>query len=215
MLLVRSKWLVLGAFSLLVGCVAQTPYDYSALRESAPRSILVLPPLNNSIEVEADYKFLSKISKPLAEKGYYVFPVSVVDQFLKENGLPTPAEMNSVPLDKLEKYMGADAVLYAVVEDWGQKYQVLSSVTVVKANLRLLDIKTGALLWQAQAHAEFSSGDSGGGLAGALANALVQQIVGSLVDRTPELAAIANTTAINHKDHGLLPGPYYVASPEE
>lgn len=214
MLLVRSRLLVVATISLLVGCVAPNPYDYSALIDSAPRSILVLPPLNNSVEVEADYKFLSQISKPLAEKGYYVFPVSVVDQFLKENGLPTPAEMNSVPLDKLEQYIGADSVLYVVVEDWGQKYQVISSVTVVKANLRLVDIKTGELLWKTQAHAELSSGDSGGGLAGALASALVQQIAGSIVDRTPELATIANTTAINHKDHGLLPGPYYVAPPE-
>jgi len=212
MLLVRSKWLIVGVFSFLVGCVAQTPYDYSALMASAPRSILVLPPLNNSIEVEADYKFLSRISKPLAEKGYYVFPVSVIDQFLKENGLPTPAEMNSVPLDKLEQYIGADAVLYVVIEDWGQKYHVVSSVTVVRANLRLLDIKTGELLWQTQAYAELSSGDSGGGLAGVLVSALVQQIAGSIVDRTPELAATANTRAINHKDNGLLPGPYYVAT---
>jgi hypothetical protein len=37
----------------------------------------------------------------LAEKGYYVLPVAVIDQFLKENGLPTPAEMNGIPLEKI------------------------------------------------------------------------------------------------------------------
>jgi hypothetical protein len=40
------------------------------------------------------YIYLSTLTKPLAEKGYYVLPVAVIDQFLKENGLPTPAEMN-------------------------------------------------------------------------------------------------------------------------
>ncbi len=71
---------------LLAGCVAsKTPYDYSALENSRPRSILVIPPLNNSVEVNAPYVFLSTITAPLAEKGYYVFPVAVIDRFLKEN----------------------------------------------------------------------------------------------------------------------------------
>src|SRR5210317_1864170 len=94
---------VVAAFVVLLsGCVAPTgPYDYSALENSRPRSILVIPPLNNSIEVNAPYIFLATITRPLAEKGYYVFPVAVIDAFLKENGLPTPAEMNGIPLDKI------------------------------------------------------------------------------------------------------------------
>ena len=86
---------------LLTGCQAtHIRYDYSALENSRPRSILVIPPVNNSVEVNAPYIFLSTISRPLAEKGYYVFPVAVIDRFLKENGLPTPIEMNGIPLDK-------------------------------------------------------------------------------------------------------------------
>ena len=77
---------------LIAGCVTVPPYDYTALENSRPRSILVLPPVNNSIEVNAPYIFLAGISRPLAEKGYYVFPVAVIDIFLKENGLPTPAK---------------------------------------------------------------------------------------------------------------------------
>jgi hypothetical protein len=34
----------------------------------------------------------------LAEKGYYVLPVAVIDQFLKENGLPTPARQLENPI---------------------------------------------------------------------------------------------------------------------
>jgi len=158
--------------------------------------------------VNAQYVFLSTISKPLAEKGYYVFPVSVIDHFLKENGLPTPAEMNSIPLDKIGEHIGADAVLYVSIKEWGQKYELLSSKAVVNAQLRLVDVKTGQQLWHSTAFAVQKSSDGGGGLAGALLGAIVSQISGSMSDQTPKLSRAANTQAINSRNSGLLNGPY-------
>jgi hypothetical protein len=35
--------------------------------------------------VEATWGYNSTDTRPLAERGYYVFPIAVVDQFLKEN----------------------------------------------------------------------------------------------------------------------------------
>ena len=61
---------------LLEGCRA--PHDYSAYLDHMPRSILVLPPLNNSLEPVAPYIYLSTVTRPLAERGYYVFPVAVI-----------------------------------------------------------------------------------------------------------------------------------------
>lgn len=192
---------------LLLGCQV-TPYDYSAIEQENPHSILVIPPLNHSVEVHAPYTYLSVISRPVAEKGYYVFPVSVVDAFFKENGLPTPAEMHAVPLDKIRQHIGADAVLYVTIEDWGQKYLLLSSTTVVKAHARLISTQTGNLLWDAIVHAERNSDSGGNGLLESLVNAVVTQIVGSLDDQTPEVARQANNIAINNKNRGLPNGPY-------
>ncbi len=141
-------------FSLLMiffisvsACATVQQQDYSNFRDHRPRSILVLPPLNESLEVDASYIYLSTISRPLAECGYYVFPVAVIDAFLKENGLPTPGEMHNIPLDKIHNILGADAVLYVTIEDWGQKFQVLSSNTVIKARARLVHVTSGKTLW--------------------------------------------------------------------
>jgi len=196
----------------LTGCVTPQPYDYTALQNSKPRSIVVIPPLNNSVEVGAPYVFLSTISRPLAEKGYYVFPVSVIDNFLKQNGLPTPAEMNTIPLDKIREHIGADSVLYVSIEEWGQSYQLVSSVTVVKAHLKLVDTRTGKLLWHSTAFAQKSSGDGGGGPLGALIGAIVEQIASSIIDHTPVLSRQANSHAVFNSVNGLLNGPY--AKPE-
>ena len=181
---------------LMSGCTTTVePYDYTALKESAARSILVIPPMNNSVEVTAPYSFLSTITAPLAESGYYVYP----------------AEMNSVPLEKIDEIIGADAVLYVSIDDWGQKYNVLSSVTVVKGHLKLVSVKTGGLLWDAPIFAQYNpNANSGGGLVGALVGAVVSQIAGEITDNTPLVSRMANNSAINAKKRGLLYGPYKV-----
>jgi hypothetical protein len=189
--------------------VAPTPTDYSAYRAHLPRSVLVLPPLNQSVYVNAPYSYLSTISRPLAEAGYYVFPVAVVDAFMKENGLPTPGEMHDAPLDKIGEVFGADAVLYVLIEDYGQKYQVLSSTTIVQAKARLVDVPTGTTLWEGSMQVAQGSGDSGGGLIGMLITAAVAQMIESSGDSAHALAAQANTQMIFNPNNGLLLGPYH------
>lgn len=205
---IRRRLFLILLCLVMAGCATRASYDYSALMESSPASILVLPAANNSVEVNAPYIFMSTISRPLAEKGYYVFPVEVIDRLMKENGVSTPEEMHQIPLDKLNEVVGADAVLYTEINDWGQRYQVFSSVSVVDADMRLVDTKTGALLWNGRAHAQQSSGDGGGGLVGALVAAAVTQITGSLNDLTPNLSRRANNLLIKDKNIGLLNGPY-------
>lgn len=199
---------LLSALLVLTACETLGPTNYSPLIESKPRSILVIPPRNNSVEVNAPYTFLASITKPLAEKGYYVFPVAVIDTFFKENGLSVTAEMNEIPLDKLQEHTGADAIMYVTIKEWGQKYQVVSSKAVVSATLLLVDARTGQQLWSATSRAEQASKNSSAGLAGALVSALANQVVGSLSDKTFPIAQQANENAINSNSRGLLNGPY-------
>ncbi len=200
-----ALWIVSSIF--LSGC-ALKGYDYTALKQSNPRSILVIPPNNNSLDVNAPYTLISSISRPLAEKGYYVFPVSVVDTLFKENGLPTTAEMNTIPLNKIREIINPDAILYIDIKRWGQEYQIISSQSIVSSDWRLIDASNGQILWNGRAEAVQSSNDQGGGLAGALIGALVDQIAGSIIDHTPELSKAATQALINNRYRGLPPGPY-------
>lgn len=199
--------LIACAIAVLSGCAAQ-PYDYTAINAAKPKSILVIPPTSESTDVNSTYTFLSTISKPLAEQGYYVFPVAVVDTFMKENGLPTPDEMNSITLDKIRDVTGADAVLYVNINQWGQKFQLISSVTIIDSDVRLVDTRTGTLLWQTKIQAQEGSSDGGGGFAGAIVGAIAEQIASAIVDKTYGLSAQHNLLAVSNKTRGLPKGPY-------
>ena len=80
---------------------------------------------------------------PLAERGYYVFPVAVLDQLMKDNGLPTAGEMHAVSPAKLGEITGADAVLYIVLHQYGSKFLLLGTTTSVEVSARLVDSQSG------------------------------------------------------------------------
>jgi len=202
-----SKAVCLAALMMIVGCANQRPYDYTNYREHPPRSILVLPPLNESTAIEGTYGYLSTVSMPLAEMGYYVFPVAVVDQFLKENGMPTAGEMHEISLAKIADITGADAVLFVTLEQYGSKYQVISTTVTVRAKAKLVDTRTGVLLWEGEATAKNGSQGSGNILADVIAAAVVQAI-NSKTDPAHGVSRQANSALFSTKDRGLLYGPY-------
>ncbi|NVZ67483.1 DUF799 family lipoprotein, partial [Pseudomonas gingeri] len=116
--------------SLLAGCAQPIKsLDYSAYKQARPRTILVLPPVNESPDIKGSYSLLSQVTFPLAEAGYYVMPVALVDETFKQNGLSSPAEIQNTSPVKLREIFGADAAMYITVTQYGTKYMVLSSNT--------------------------------------------------------------------------------------
>ena len=200
--LLMTATLILGS-----GCVVVPEKDYSAFQASMPRSILVLPPLNESVEAGATYSYLTVASEAIGEMGYYVFPVVVIDAFMKENGLPGPEEMHAVPLDRINQIIGADAVLYITLEEFGQKFELLSSTTRVRARAELLDVKTGQSLWTNKVNHAVGSSSSGGGLLGDILAAAITQSINTVADKVHDSARLANQELITREGKGLLFGP--------
>jgi hypothetical protein len=199
--------LVAAGTLALGGCGTVASYDYSNFRQHPPRSILILPPINESTAVEGTYSYLSTVSRPVSERGYYVFPVAVVDAMLKENGMPTPGEMHQVPLDKVREITGADAVLFPVLHQYGSHYHLVSSDTVVNVTARLVDTRTGLTLWENTAIGQSGSQGSGN-IVAALIAAAVTQAINSSTDPAHQVSRIANAQLFFTKNRELPPGPY-------
>ncbi|SFG37334.1 hypothetical protein SAMN05518865_111127 [Duganella sp. CF458] len=196
-----------------VGCAHHPaqPYDYTAFKAAQPKSIVVLPPLNNSPEVKATYGMLSQLSYPLAEAGYYVLPVAAVDETFKQNGLANAADVHNVSVQKLHEIFGADAGLYVTVSKYGAVYTLLNSEVVVAAEAKLVDLKTGTLLWSGRASAssaEQNNNNAGGGLIGALVAAAVKQIINTSTDAAYPIAGVASGRLMSvGGGNGILYGP--------
>jgi len=147
----------LVVIAALGACTTPSPYDYTAFKQNRPASMLVLPPVNETPDVTATYGVLSQVTLPLAEAGYYVLPVSLMDETFRQNGLNDPAEIHDVSPRRLREIFGADAAVYIKVTQYGTGYRVIASETRVTAQARIVDLRTGQLLWQGGATASSSA----------------------------------------------------------
>jgi hypothetical protein len=202
---------LLVATAFLGGCATRAvPYDYSAFMQAKPASLLVMPPVNDSPDVKATSGVWSHATLPLAEAGYYVLPVTLVDETFRQNGITTAHEAAEVPYPKLRDFFGADAAVYIRVKRYGTSYVVVSSETRVEVEARIVDLRTGQLLWQGSAVASSAEQQQSnqGGLIGLLVVAIVKQIVGTATDAAYNYAGIANQRMLGApRFNGVLPGP--------
>ena len=196
---------------LLSGCVANTmqDYDYTQFRAEDPHSILIIPPVNNAIDVDAPAFYLSTIARPVGERGYYVFPVSMVKTLLDQDGLSDANLVHDADPTVLANMFGADSVLYVTIQRWDAQYIVVNTQVTVQFDYTLRSGSTGDVLWNESATRVYSS-DSGnaGGLAGLIADAIVAAVAKAAPSYVP-LAKQANAQATTQARRGVPAGKYH------
>ena len=203
------KLALTGVVLFSAGCASAPPRsDYSQFRTEAPRSILVVPVINKSIDVNAPDYFLATIAIPLAERGYYVFPVNMVKSVLADDGLSDSNLVHAGDPRRLGELFGTDAVMYISIERWDAKYVVLATSVTVELNYSIKSAHTGQELWKNHQLIVYQpQQNSGGGVAGLIASAIVAAMAKAAPNYMP-LAHQANVGAINAKGTGLPAGPY-------
>jgi hypothetical protein len=194
----------------LSGCVTAPTTDYAKFFEYQPHSILVVPPANKTTAVDAPAVFLTTVSAAIAERGYYVFPVFLVQDILNDLGATDEGAIAAIPPDKFKEVFGTDSILYVTITDWSTSYVVLASNITVGAEYRLVDAATGEALWTHQERVVHNSGGGGGGgLIGSLVAAAVNAAVTAAAVQYRPIALQTNNMAVNHRGRGLPAGPYH------
>lgn len=94
---------------------------YPGMYEEKPVTLLVMPPINNSANVEAKELLYTSISRPLAEAGYYVIPPSLAMAVLRQESGYDAEMFLDKPLKQFHEFFGADAVVFSVIESWAKQ----------------------------------------------------------------------------------------------
>ena len=89
--------------------------------EEKPVTLLVMPPINNSTNVEAKDLLYTSISRPLIEAGYYVIPPLLAMDVLKAESAYDSEMFFDAPLSVFNNYFGADAVVFSIIDTWAKK----------------------------------------------------------------------------------------------
>lgn len=208
--MIRRLLLSLSLLASLAACVTAPPKNYDAFAAVNPYSILVVPPINRSTDALAGDYLLTTISRPLANRGYYVFPVNLVKRVLEDDGLADANMVHAADPTHIGQLFGADTILYVTIEEWTAQYLVLDTIVKVDVSYILKETSTGQTIWQHRQVAQYNANQGGGG--GGIAGLVVKVIVAAIERAKPDyirLARQANGSAFGTPQQGLPPGPHY------
>jgi len=180
---------------------------FPKMYEERPRSLLILPPINESTAAEAKDYYMTTIEVPFASMGYYIFPVEMVSDILKQEGVYDSELLYNMPLNKFYEYFGADAVLFTRIKEWNLAYAVIASSLSITIEAQIYSTKSSELLWQYQESVVIDLGThaaDNNGLEGLLIDAIVTAIRSATVDYV-DYAHTANQRLI----YSLPFGPYH------
>ena len=202
--------------AVLTGCVAQpVKQDMSAFHAAAPRSILVVPTVNKSLDVDAPNYVLAALPVPIANKGYYVFPVNTTKYVLEQEGFYEGERIHQMATPDLAKLFGADAVLYVSINRWDAQYAFITTVVTVEFDYRLVS-KDGAEIWKESKRMQYQPQNNNSGSPIAM---LVVAVVNAAVTRAAPnympLTRQANQEVFISGVNAIPGGPYQSASSKQ
>ncbi len=187
--------LLICASHAITGC-AKVDHDrfrrLARYYEKKPTTIIVLPVKNESLDAEASWLFLATISRPLIDRGYYVYPTEVTAEILAREGITDAVDAWRIPPDKLHQYLGADAALYVTLEEWEKTYAIAETEVRVTLSLQLVDCHGRGVLWAGRAQRLVKSDGSDWGIIGRLIDAAT---TAAFTDQL-EIASEANSGAL-------------------
>ena len=111
--------IIVIAVVFLSSCTSTVPITksvaYKGIYEEKPLSILLMPPINRSTNVEAKEYFHSTLNIPIANAGFYVIPPFLSMEILKkESAYDAELFLNS-PLTKFGEVFGADLAVFTII----------------------------------------------------------------------------------------------------
>ena len=194
---------ILGICCLLVltacGPTHMTKYEaFPRVYAERPLAILVLPPINETTAADAKEYYSTTIAEPLSFSGYYVFPIEVISEIMKNEGLYDTEALLNLPPNKFKEFFGADAVMYIWIKKWSTSYYVVGGNVSVSIRSAIKSTTSGDDLWQYEGTIieDTTVTSGGGGLAGLVVAIVATAVKTATTDYVP-IAKRANYMILN------------------
>ena len=133
--------LLVACCGLMVSCASYTRGElYPKLYEEKPVTLLVMPPINNTTNVDAKDLLYTSISRPLAEAGYYVISPHLAMEIFK-NESAYDAELFLDNVKQFGQVFGADAVVFSIIDKWRKKgFGIQTKITYMVKSTHTNDV---------------------------------------------------------------------------
>ena len=107
---------------ILNSCTSTVPIAksvaYKGMYDEKPLTVLLMPPVNRSTNVEAKEYFHSTLNVPIANAGFYVIPTFLSMEILKKESAYDAELFLNAPLAQFGEVFGADLALFTIIHKW-------------------------------------------------------------------------------------------------
>ena len=91
---------------------------YKIMYEEKPVTVLIMPPINRTDNVEAKDIFHATLAMPICNAGYYVIPPFLSMEILQRESAYDAELFLETPLTKFGEVFGADLALFTIIHSW-------------------------------------------------------------------------------------------------
>ncbi len=166
---------------------------YKGIYEEKPLSVLLMPPINRSVNVEAKEFFHSTLNVPIANAGYYVIPPFLSMEILKkESAYDAELFLNS-SLTKFSEIFGADMVVFTIIHKWNKS--ALAAKVEVEIEYIFKSTKTNKIIYTRKGNVTYDTtinSDEEDGFAGILLS-VAASAINTAVIQYMDIARTCNT----------------------
>lgn len=172
--------LTLIAMLFLTGCTTTVPVTkaeaYKGIYSEKPLSILLMPPINRSTNVEAKEYFHTSLNVPIANAGYYVIPPFLSMEILKRESAYDAELFLEGPLAQFGEVFGADLALFTIIHKWDKSS--LAAKVHVDIEYIFKSTKTNEIVYSRRGEVTYDTAVNlgGSGLVGLVANVAASAI---------------------------------------
>lgn len=149
---------------------------YAGVYSEKPLSVLIMPPINRSTNVEAKEFFHSTLNVPIANAGYYVIPPFLSMEILKKESAYDAELFLNNSVAKFGEVFGADVAMFTIIHKWDKSG--LAAKVSVEVEYIFKSTKTNEVIFTRKGNVIYdaSVNVNSGGLAGALVGMAISAI---------------------------------------
>ena len=189
---------------LFVSCTSTNKLQtFPKMYDEKPVTVLLMPPINNTSNVEAKDYFYTTMNVPIVEAGYYVIPPATAMATLQRESAYDAERFIDGDLSKFGKLFGADVAVFTIIKSWDKS--VIGSAVIIEIEYIFKSTKTNEIIYQRDAKITCDTSSNvrvgGLGLMGALINATADVVKTATTDYIP-IAIACNNVALSDLPYG-------------
>mgnify|MGYP000135465869 CR=1 FL=1 len=176
---------------------------YSGMYKEKPLSLLIMPPINRSTNVEAKEFFHTTLNVPIANAGYYVIPPFLSMEILKRESAYDAEMFIDRPLNVFAEIFGADMALFTIITKWDKSS--LASKVIVEVEYIIKSTTSGEVLYNRKGTVTYNTSVSAGNSA---LLSILASVANTAATKYVDVARAANNYTFSDLPAGMY-GPQY------